>query len=1084
MAILNFSVNTQNLIPVNGQYVFTTTFLNLDNSLSTDVRFPQNQVFTTSTITNPLVIPVEVEDGDYTINNIKVRISYKNKNNDFLLINEVVSCSGTCSSLPIQSIADIGNNTIVVTLSDVSVDSYGWKILDGNGLLVTSGVANVSSSSFNIVTGGLATGKYLLELNGNTCVGKTAKDFSVVSVKPACPYGPTLSAIQTFNATSLRFLFSGTGIFGITWRIKSGSTIVRSGMIAHTSVAVLGQPSYNNNTPTITYALLDPGTYEFEIEGYFCSSTPDSDYFVIPLSSELPLAFISEPVVTPTGGSNTISYSINKTATYNTILLNSTTGVYYRNLNVNYTSGVSYVTASLPSGSYYLKVGTLERTINIAGTGGSPCDSGPSIGSILNKSANSLEFLFAGVNVFGINWKIKQGGAVLRSGNVVPVNNHPVITFAPLTSGDYTLEIEGSTCTSTPDTEDFNLSVTPIVSTLMGAYSTVIGGREWTYTKSPKMSLSFNNDGSVSDNTAGLVHGNPTTFEGKLCFYMMGYSYLSNNGNYKTLQNIQLPDGIYTLRRFDCNPSKIPNFTHFKNQIHGYPQENGVNEYNATLSEVTLTVRTLSGSDLPAWMKTSRVMNWPENSPFKPISKSIFGIETINQGDVPELYHSKGVHTSNGFNSSNNPFTFRTYKWPYDLTPGAPLFTDNDLYNFLRNHINQWGLTPDSIITDEVEENAQGQDPNIAARNHLLYKGAFELFQERYPGINKKDTNLFGGYGSDDYTGFINKDIIYNLNRTQLASWIRDRSAIYFTANHVSYRNVNVGYYMYNAVRNIPFELLVTNERVKVPTIEIGKESDWAVFTATIVQTLVMSNPGPPYNGAPMGIEESHTGYIIPFPNGEIWRYPATDAMIQEQRTLSFWSRLVGRRGTMMWGAGSFGKDATKIEYYTGPYGNWPVRWRPTGDVNWQNYVPGVNGAPANDDVNGIPDHLAAMVIDASKLGHEEAENLTGVNYTLYYASYTSSKKTFVATPGDAGYHLNGFGALNLNMLAMKDAYDQGCGVSLIGETPNYKFAVYWSPYSVDEYEDNVIVTHGSLSYNFGRVPGRKTVFAKFNNTI
>ena len=674
----------------------------------------------------------------------------------------------------------------------------------------------------------------------------------------------------------------------------------------------------------------------------------------------------------------------------------------------------------------------------------------------------------------------------LVSQGVTPINLFGTTSTTSSTTSTTKLTTSTSTTTNTNTTSSSTTTTNSGGTTLFGGYSTIVNGIEWTWVKSPKMTLLFNNDGSVTDNTLGLVHGNPTTFEGNNCYYMTGYSYLSNNGNYKTLQNIQIPDGIYTIRRFDCDPSKIPNFTHFKNQIHGYPQENGVNEYNATLSEIILTKRTLAGSDLPSWMKISRKMNWPQNSAFKSISKSIFAIETINQGDSPDFYHSKGVHTTNGLDNPNNPYTFRTYKWPYDLKPGMSLFSDNDLYNFMRNHINQWGLTPDSIITDEVEENAQGQDPNIAARVVLISKGAFELFQERYPGINKRDTNLFGGYGSDDFTGFINKDIITILNRAQLATWLRNRDTNYFTAGHVNYRNVNVGYYMYNSIRNIPFELIVTNERVKVTTMEVGKESDWAVFGTTLCQTLVMSNPGPPYNGAPMGVEESHTGEIIPFPNGEILRFPSATSMIQEHRTLSFWARLISRRGTIIWGPGAFGADSTKIDHYTAlpDFAGWPIKWRPTGQSNWENYNPGVNGAPIRDNLNGMSDDLAATVTDASKLGHDEAEALTGVDYTLYYASYTSSKKTFVATPGDNGYHLNGFGALNLNMLAMKDAYDQGCGVSLIGVTLNYNFAVYWNPYSVDEYEDNVIVTHGGLSYNFGRVYGRKTVFAKFANNI
>lgn len=133
---------------------------------------------------------------------------------------------------------------------------------------------------------------------------------------------------------------------------------------------------------------------------------------------------------------------------------------------------------------------------------------------------------------------------------------------------------------------------------------------------------------------------------------------------------------------------------------------------------------------------------------------------------------------------------------------------------------------------------------------------------------------------------------------------------------------------------------------------------------------------------------------------------------------------------------------------------------------------------------SGLADNLYATVIDVTMSGRQDALKMVdGYADSIYYASYTSSRNNMVATPGDAGYHLNGFGALNLNFVPFKDAYDQQAGVSLFTKGQKGTGVAYYNGFlSADEYEDDVTISHNGVSKNIGRVYGRKTAWAIFSN--
>lgn len=466
MALLTIPVDIVNPVPVNGQYVFTVQFVNADGTLTNDSRFPQNQGFTE--ISLPAYLNAEVANGSYTIGDIRAKVLYKNKSIFIPLQGKVINCQTSCGNFfPVTTVTSLGSNNYQVTLSQTYTGTLGWKVYNMSGTLVASGTANTAGTNFNITIPALEATQYLLEVSGTTCIGKSIKTFTGASTKPPCGRGPTISSVIETTPTSIKVLYDGDGIFAITWRVKnSNGDVVRNGVIKYIGIAEPGDATFDSNTPTVNFAALAAGNYTLEFEGNLCTSAVSSIAVIITGTVE-PLAFVSgSPSATGSSGNYTLSIAINKTGSYVTTVLNSTTGTYYRNnVAVAYTANTPITIGSLPVGDYVIKVGTLQTQLTIADSGGTPCANigrNPVIASIINSSTTSLEFGYDAENVTSFKWRIKQSGTTVRNGIGYPTNNHPVITFAELPAGSYVLEIEGNNCTSPVDTEPFTITaVTP-----------------------------------------------------------------------------------------------------------------------------------------------------------------------------------------------------------------------------------------------------------------------------------------------------------------------------------------------------------------------------------------------------------------------------------------------------------------------------------------------------------------------------------------------------------------------------------------------------------------------------------------------
>lgn len=273
---------------------------------------------------------------------------------------------------------------------------------------------------------------------------------TLVTNNPACAGGPTLSGISNTTKTALQFTFTGTNIPNVKWKIKLNNNQVRSGTTAQLN---------NAKTVNLTYESLAAGTYVLEIEGGDCTSSVSSQSFTV---TDVVPACVGGPTVTSITNITSTALNVNfagtnipnltwKIKSGATQLAGGTTGTLTAN-NARLTFN------NIVNGNYTLEIqgssctsGVSSRSFTIAAN----CDRGPNLQEISSITEESLNFLFDGNGVYGINWKILQGSSVMRQNSVAPQSNRLSITYSTLPKGDYTLQIEGGTCISTVSAMNF-----------------------------------------------------------------------------------------------------------------------------------------------------------------------------------------------------------------------------------------------------------------------------------------------------------------------------------------------------------------------------------------------------------------------------------------------------------------------------------------------------------------------------------------------------------------------------------------------------------------------------------------------------
>lgn len=168
-----------------------------------------------------------------------------------------------------------------------------------------------------------------------------------------------------------------------------------------------------------------------------------------------------QPLVTPTLSAIQVTVTPTPTRTPNPTPTRTPTPTPTPTQTPGVSTGVTPTPTPTPSNSY---VGSLIA-----------CESGPKIDSFYVIQKNAIHFYFDAVNVTSFKWRIKDDtSTVVRNGVTQMLSggspafspsNRPFVSFADLTPGNYTFEIEGDSCISTPNSKTFVLESTPVEET-------------------------------------------------------------------------------------------------------------------------------------------------------------------------------------------------------------------------------------------------------------------------------------------------------------------------------------------------------------------------------------------------------------------------------------------------------------------------------------------------------------------------------------------------------------------------------------------------------------------------------------------
>lgn len=271
--------------------------------------------------------------------------------------------------------------------------------------------------------------------------------------KPTCSSGPTLQTVSNVTPTSLRFTFAGTNIPNVTWRIKSGSTLARSGTTGALS---------NATTVDLSFATLDMGSYTLEIEGGDCSSTFTSQSFNV----STPVC-ASGPTISSVTNINSTGLNVNFAGTgvtsLNWAIKNSVGAPLASGKTGTLTSNTAALTYSnIVNGTYTLEIQGGNCTSTVSSQSfpiNINCNRGPVVTEVPSVSNTSLTFKFDGDGVYVINWKIMQGNTLITQSSVSPQSATPTINYTNLQNGNYQLQIQGGSCNSTVSSKAFALGV-------------------------------------------------------------------------------------------------------------------------------------------------------------------------------------------------------------------------------------------------------------------------------------------------------------------------------------------------------------------------------------------------------------------------------------------------------------------------------------------------------------------------------------------------------------------------------------------------------------------------------------------------
>lgn len=174
-----------------------------------------------------------------------------------------------CNGGPtISSITNISSTGLTVNFAGTNIPNLSWAIKSGSTTLASGKTGTLTGNAATLSYSNIVNGTYTLEIQGGDCSSSvSSQNFTILA---NCDRGPVLQDVSSITEQSLNFLFDGNGVYGIGWKIKQGSTMLRESTVAPQS-----------NRPSISFNTIPAGTYTLEIQGSTCVSAVSARSFSV-----------------------------------------------------------------------------------------------------------------------------------------------------------------------------------------------------------------------------------------------------------------------------------------------------------------------------------------------------------------------------------------------------------------------------------------------------------------------------------------------------------------------------------------------------------------------------------------------------------------------------------------------------------------------------------------------------------------------------------------------------------------------------------------------------------------------------------
>lgn len=358
-----------------------------------------------------------------------------------------------CTSGPtLLNINNVTNTSLSFSFDGTDVFEIVWRIKN-NGSVVRDGYVTPSSSTVNIVYSYLNDDSYVLEIEGGNCISAVSSASFNINVNPTqtATASPTVTQTPTQSPTGS---VDCSCVYNVV-NVQADPTSI--------------EPIYDSVNQTYTVTQIFNNTISSSL-----GCTPSDTNSIINkrieiINSQTNVVYLDDIV----GGNVYVFGYVLPESIYNSgidLLVRITYNIQRNNGCPSY-----QVSGSVLQNVYHYYPPTPTATVTATATSGvtptptptntstatsgvQPCETGPTLISIDNVTSTSLSFVFYGVNVFGVSWRIKKDGSVLRSGTETPSSSTVNITYSSLPDDTYVFEIEGSTCTSSVSTMNFTIS--------------------------------------------------------------------------------------------------------------------------------------------------------------------------------------------------------------------------------------------------------------------------------------------------------------------------------------------------------------------------------------------------------------------------------------------------------------------------------------------------------------------------------------------------------------------------------------------------------------------------------------------------